>query len=374
MLLPSMGKGLGLAYDQMGFISTGNFVGYLGAVAIAPFFVARIGSRVTIAFGLTLISVCMLLIGWGTEYREILLLYLVTGVGSGLANVPMMVLVSHWFSRSARGRAAGMIIAGNGVAIIFAGYLVPVLGQTLGEAGWRAGWKVFGAISLITAIIAALLLRNSPENMGISPMGEVNEEERENNKQADKVPARGILTHLGVLYFFFGATYVIYGTFIVTTMVSERGIAEAAAGRFWSVVGFFSIFSGPLFGALSDRIGRKGGLMAVFAVHTLTYLLAGLKLGAWALYLSVALYGISAWSIPTIMAAAVADYLGLARAAGAFSVITFFFAAGQALGPGVAGVVAKGSGSFSGSYLMAAAATGLAFFIALFLRKPASDT
>ena len=32
--------------------------------------------------------------------------------------------------------------------------------------------------------------------------------------------------------------------------------------------------SGTLFGLLSDKIGRKGGLMAVFAVQTLAYLLA----------------------------------------------------------------------------------------------------
>jgi len=35
MLLPSMGKALALGYDQMGFIGTGNFAGYLLA-GIAP--------------------------------------------------------------------------------------------------------------------------------------------------------------------------------------------------------------------------------------------------------------------------------------------------------------------------------------------------
>ena len=100
-------------------------------------------------------------------------------------------------------------------------------------------------------------------------------------------------------------------------------------------MGFFSLFSGPLFGTLSDRIGRKGGFMAVFAVQAVAYALASVDIGMWALYLSIALYGIAAWSIPTIMTAAVGDYFGLAGAAAAFSIITFFFGAGQTLGPGL---------------------------------------
>ena len=182
------------------------------------------------------------------------------------------------------------------------------------------------------------------------------------------------MVHLGVLYLLFGLTYMIYGTFIVTTMVAERGMPEVTAGRFWAWVGFFSIFSGPLFGSLSDRIGRKKGFMTVFAVQTASYCLAATDLGTLPLYLSIALYGIAAWSVPTIMAAAVGDYLGPAGAAAGFSIITFFFGAGQTLGPSLAGIMAKQTGTFSMSYLMAAAATGSAVLLASFLRKPHAES
>jgi len=42
-------------------------------------------------------------------------------------------------------------------------------------------------------------------------------------------------------------------------MVEEYAYAEASAGGFWSWVGFFSLFSGTLFGLLSDKMGRKIG-------------------------------------------------------------------------------------------------------------------
>jgi MFS family permease len=370
MLLPSMGKSLALGYDQMGFIGTGNFAGYLAAVALAPFFMHWWGGRRTITAGLALLALCMVLIGQAAGFVPVLVLYFLTGIGSGLANVPMMVLVSHWFTQAKRGRAAGLMLAGNGIAIIFAGMLVPSLNSTLGADGWRSGWQILGAISCAIAVTAGLLLRDSPADLGLDPLGERNNPGKDAVTPPKVGGSKGIVFHLGVLYLLFGLTYMIYGTFIVTTMVAERGMPEVTAGRFWAWVGFFSIFSGPLFGAFSDRIGRKGGFMAVFAVQTASYALAGMDLGAWPLYLSIALYGIAAWSIPTIMAAAVGDYLGPASAAAGFSIITFFFGAGQTLGPSLAGIVAKSTGTFSLSYLMAAAATGTAVLLASFLRKP----
>jgi MFS family permease len=370
MLLPSMGKALALGYDQMGFIGTGNFAGYLLAVGLSPFFMHWWGGRRTITSGLFLLAVCMFLIGRGTAFAPVLVLYFLTGVGSGLANVPMMVLVTHWFTRKNRGRAAGLMLVGNGLAIIFSGMLVPFLNRTLGSGGWRSGWQILGAISFAIAVAAGLLLRDSPAELGLRPLGETGNPGAETADLPWKAADSGIVVHLGVLYFLFGLTYMIYGTFIVTTMVTERGMAEVTAGRFWAWVGFFSLFSGPLFGMLSDRIGRKRGFMAVFAVQSISYGLAGANPGMWGLYLSVGLYGIAAWSIPTIMTAAVGDYLGPVRAAVGFSIITFFFGAGQTLGPSLAGIVAKQTGTFSGSYLIAAGATGFAIVLASFLRKP----
>ncbi len=371
MLLPLMGKSLSFRYDEMGFIGTGNFAGYLAAVALAPFCMKRWGGSRTVVAGLVLVAASMALIGSANGFQPILCLYFLTGVGSGLANVPMMVLVSHWFAREMRGKAAGLVLVGNGVAIIFAGFLIPALGGMFGSEGWRVGWRILGALSAAVAAAAWALLRDFPADMGLAPIGTGAAGAAPAASAADHPPAgRRTVVHLGILYLIFGLTYMVYGTFIVTTMVAERGMAMATAGRFWSWVGLIGTFSGPLFGALSDRIGRKGGFMAVFAVQTTCYGLAGLALGAWSVYLSIVLYGMSAWAIPTIMTAAVGDYMGTAKAATAFSIITFFFAAGQALGPSIAGLLAKSSGSFSGSYLLAAAATGIGILAAAALRRP----
>lgn len=370
MLLPLMGKSLGLRYDQMGYIGTGNFAGYVAAVGFAPFFMKRWGSRTAVTVGLAVVAASMLLIGRADGFLPILVLYFVTGLGSGLANVPMMVLVSHWFAARMRGRAAGLMLVGNGVAIIGAGIVIPALAERFGAEGWRAGWWLLGAASAVVAVTAGVLLRDSPGEVGLEPIGGGDANAPGRHAAPGNAPGKAIVGHLGALYLLFGFTYMIYGTFIVTTMVSERGLAVATAGRFWSWVGLIGIFSGPVFGTLSDRIGRKGGFMAVFALQTVCYGLVGLDLGPWSLYVSIALYGMSAWSIPTIMAAAVGDYLGPARAAAGFSIITFFFGAGQLLGPGIAGVIAKSAGTFAPTYLLAASLTAAGVALSALLRKP----
>ncbi|HEY5672761.1 MAG TPA: MFS transporter [Malonomonas sp.] len=370
MLLPGMRDGLGLAYDQLGYLGTGNFVGYLLSVAVTPAVLRRLKPRLTISIGLLLIAASMAGMSNCERYLPLLLLYFLTGIGSGLANIPMMVLIAHWFRRERRGRAAGLMVIGNGSAIVFSGLLIPFLNQQYGAAGWRVSWLLLAGISLLIGLLVALLVRNDPESIGLEPIGAKQSFDEATLATTEPANSGRIMLYLGLLYLAFGATYMVYGTFIVTSMVEEYGFSEATAGQFWSWVGFFSLFSGIIFGTLSDKIGRRGGLMVVFSVQTLAYLLAGSGLGEWALMASVALYGIAAWAIPAIMAATVGDYMGLTKAAAAFSLITFFFAGGQTIGPAIAGIIAENSGSFAPAFLLSAGLTGAAALAALKLPKP----
>jgi MFS family permease len=374
MLLPSMASSLGLSYAQIGYISTGNFIGYLASVLLCAPLARKIGSRQLIIIALAVIALSMALISRAQTFSAVLALYFCTGLGSGAANVPMMGLITAWFDRSIRGRAAGFVVIGSGFAIILSGKLIPYINGMKGPEGWRTNWMVLAAVVAVIAVNAYLVLRNRPEEMGLQPLGS---EERafvpvrhDASPAGDGIYRNKALYLLGSIYFLFGYTYVIYATFIVTTLVKERGFSEAIAGNFWSWIGFLSLFSGPVFGTLSDRIGRKAGLMIVFAFQTLAYLLVAAKLPALFLYLSIFCYGIVAWSIPSIMVAAVSEYVGPEKALAAFGFITFIFGLGQIAGPSVAGLLAERTGSFSSSFFMAAAFAAMAILLTAYLRKP----
>ena len=371
MLLPSMGAGLRLSYSQMGLISTGNFIGYFAAVLAAGALVRWIGTRWTITGGLAVVSCSMLIVSRANGFGEVLVFYALTGVASGIANVPAMAAVSYWFARAHRGKAAGYVASGSGLGIILTGATLPAL-ITAGPDSWRVGWLVLGTIALIVTVICGLLLRDRPEDLGLVPFGHLPMKESESGLP-ERYSTALALAHIGSIYSLFGATYVVYLTFIVTSLVKGRGFTELAAGQLWATLGFLSLFSGPIFGTLSDRMGRRAGLIIVFSAQCLAYLLAAFPLIPAFLYVSVAVFGIVAWSIPSIMAALVGDYFGPNKAAAAFGTITLFFGLGQTVGPAVAGWAAEMTGGFSVSFAMAATLALLAIGLTAPLPAPAKQ-
>jgi len=366
MILPGMSQGLTLSYSQMGLIGTVNFAGYLVAVLFCGALADRLGYRLLIALALATIGATMIIIGHSSSLPLILCLYALCGMGSGAANVPMMALISHWFGRSHRGRATGFVVIGSGFAILLSGKLIPWLNELAGvDGGWRLSWQVLGAIILLISLLCLVMLRNTPSDQGLRPYGEKPENGALPKLGRESTANVKTIAHLGAIYFLFGYTYVIYATFIVTTLIREHGFTEAAAGNFWAIVGLLSLLSGPVFGTLSDKIGRQKTLAMVFLIQTVAYLLVAIKLPSLFLLVSIACFGLVAWSIPSIMAALVGDYAGPHKAARIFGLVTFIFALGQIAGPAVAGVIAEESGSFAGSFLMAGACTLLGVALAL---------
>ena len=363
MLLPSMAASLQLSYSQMGAISTANFLGYLGAVLAGGFLSGRLGARRLIFAALLLVAGSMAMVGRAGSFAAVLTLYLLTGVGSGAANVPMMGLVTSWFSRRERGRAAGFIVTGSGYAILLTGWAFPAVNRLAGPEGWRLNWTLAAALGLVIAAVCLAALRDSPQEMGLRPFGEAPPGGIAGMGVATAPRIGGVIARLGSIYFLFGFTYVIYVTFIVTFLVQEHGYSESVAGRFWSAVGLLSLLSGPVFGTLSDRWGRRRALALVFAVQAASYGLAASAPGGAMLYASVALFGIVAWSIPSIMAALAGDLAGPARAAEVFGIITFVFGIGQVAGPAAAGLLADAAGSIRPAFTLASVMAGSAIVL-----------
>ncbi len=374
MLLPAMQTSLGLTYAQMGYVGTGNFVGYLLAVLCCGYLVEPLGYRRLIAGSLVLVGVSMLLISRSSNFLSVFFLYMATGVGSGLSNVPMMALVSIWFEKTVRGRAAGFVVIGSGFAILLSGKLVPYLNSIYGEEGWQASWAVIGCIVLAASAICFFVLRDSPGQIGLQPVGLAVQKDGVEVDATDPPvsPPKSLFIRLSTLYFLFGFTYVIYATFVVTTLVQERGFSEVIAGNFWSIIGLCSLFSGPVFGTFSDRFGRKNGLMFVFFIQSLAYFFIAFPLPDIFLYASIGLYGLVAWSIPSIMAALVGDYYGTRKATRVFGMITFVFAVGQICGPAIAGFIAERGGGFSSAYMVSGILVTGAVLLAAGLKRPES--
>jgi MFS family permease len=136
------------------------------------------------------------------------------------------------------------------------------------------------------------------------------------------------------------------------------------------VMGWLSLLCGLIWGALSDVIGRKAALILVFLLHAAAFGLFALTRSPAGYTVSAVLYGLTAWSIPAIMAAACGDRLGPRLAPAGLGFVTLFMGLGQAAGPSVAGAMADALQSFTPAFLLAAAVALAGAIGAATLRNP----
>jgi sugar phosphate permease len=360
LILPAMKDGLHFTYTQLGLIGTGNFVGYLIMALIGGALAARFGSRLVISLALAFMGITMLLMGLIQSFETAFALRLLTGLGHGAAYVPAMALGSAWFVPQRRGLATGIITAGTGIGTMIASLVIPVIFKSHGIEGWRYVWTYLGSALLFVAVIVAIFIRSRPEEMGLCPVGEVapkslhqgssSSSNAFNWKEVYKVKA---IWHLGLVYFMYGFSYIIYMTFFAAYLVKELGMTPAKAGGLWAMVGGLSIFCGIIWGGISDYLSRAKGAALAYLVLTISYLLFALVKVPFGYYCSAVFFGLSAWSIPTIMAAAAGDIVGPRLAPAGLGFITLFFGIGQALGPGIGGLLSDVTQSFSIPFLLA---------------------
>jgi len=357
---------------------------------LSGFVASRYGPRRVIAVSMAVVAVTMIATGLANSFGGALIWRVLTGVGSGGANVPVMALLPAWFAARRRGLASGIAVGGSSLGLIVTGWVVPRILDAYGVEGWRSAWYILGAGVLALGILGWILLRDRPEEKGVQPiglppMGLTPSDAPENRATAadPQVPVRkGLgwkqiyrtraIWHLALVYVAFGFSYVIYATFFARYLQAEAGYSADAAGNLWAVVGWISILCGLIWGSVSDAIGRQYGLALVYLLQAVSYALLTLwpsPAGYWA---STVLFGLTAWSIPGIVSAACGDCVGARLAPATFGFVTLFFGLGQAAGPSVAGILADRTGSLGPAFLLAA---GVAFLggVGSLLLRPQCD-
>jgi sugar phosphate permease len=375
MVLPSMQDGLGMDNTQTGVLATANLVGYLALAVIGGAAAARYGPRSVIAAGLALAGAAMLLTGLANGFYAAAAWRALTGIGSGASNVPVMALLASWFATRRRGLAAGIAVSGSSLALIFVGAVVPRVLDAYGDDGWRMCWYIFGGVTLLLAVGGFFLLRNRPSELGLKPLSANSEDPVAvpgvESLQWGRVYRSAAVWHLGLVYVAFGFSYIIYMTFFTKHLIAEGGYTEDAAGSLFMTMGWVSLVCGLLWGAVSDVIGRRRALIIVYLIHAVAFSLFALWPEPAGFTISAVLFGLSAWSIPAIMAAACGDVLGPRLAPAALGLITLLFGIGQAIAPSIAGAIADATGSFFAAFLLA---SGVALLGALgaYMLRPAS--
>ncbi len=337
MLLPAMRADLGMSYQQAGLLGTITALGYLALVLAGGVAAARWGAKQAVVLGLFVVAVGFTGLALATNYLVIMALMALLGFGTAFSFAPMISLLATWYPEK-RGQVIGYMSAGIGLGLLITGALVPWLLDAFGAIGWRLAWGVFAASAVATGLLVTIVVRNPPaEQVGpnIRP------------PTADKwlIYTNPRVLVVASIYGIIGLCYIVQAVFMVSYVV-ESGFSETVAGWLLAMSGLLSVASAPIWGTLSDRLGRPNALTAAMGLVTLSMAIVLFSQSLLAFFLHFLLIGSSLNGTFTTVQAASTDQVPPRYIPIAFSFATLLFAGGQLVGPAVAGWLIETTGDF----------------------------
>ena len=129
----------------------------------------RFGPRVMLAFGGIMSGLGFILLSFTGNYLSFVLVFvgiLSVGFRSGYNNASIAA-VNNWFRRR-RGIAMSIVSMGNGLG----GATAPLVGLLVVAVGWRHAVLISGILIIAVVLPLSLLVRRSPESMGLLPDGD----------------------------------------------------------------------------------------------------------------------------------------------------------------------------------------------------------
>jgi sugar phosphate permease len=178
-------------------------------------------------------------------------------VGAGTAPMTYSRIIVAWFDRR-RGLALGIGLAGVGIGTAF----VPVIATAImDQYSWREAYLGLGILIVVLALPAlALIMRNSPTEMGLLPDGDGvhdDDAETERKKWVVGFTAKHALTHTS--FWLIAGSFVIVGLATSTVLIHmiplmiDRGMSRAEAAGTFAYLGIALIFGRLLAGYLMDK-------------------------------------------------------------------------------------------------------------------------
>ena len=140
-----------------------------------------------------------------------------------------------------------------------------------------------------------------------------------------------------VIYFLTGFSYIIYATYFGTYSVNEIGFSIRSTGMMWSLFGINSVFSGFIWGILSDKINKLNVAIILCGLITLSiFIIIPFRLEI-IFYASTFLFGFSYMGYIIVNASIISDEVNKKEMAKIYGVSTLIHGSGQVMSTSLAG-------------------------------------
>lgn len=252
----------------------GPLVGYL---------IDRFDVRVMLVVGTTLAGLGFILLSFVHSYVFFVLVFmgpLTMGFQAGF-NHATMASVNHWFRRQ-RGLAMSIVQTGQAIGGVV---IFPLVALAVLKLGWRPAAFLSGLVVLMMLPLV-LLVRHSPESMGLLPDGErdypspgavrpdyrLSEAQEFSAREALRMPAFWLLAA------FHGLRNIPYSGVSVhlVPLLVWKGLDQPMAAFFVGLTAFSTVIVRPLMGWIGDwhskqKIGAVGVLLGALGLLVMAY-------------------------------------------------------------------------------------------------------
>jgi OFA family oxalate/formate antiporter-like MFS transporter len=369
---PLMGKlGVGLPELQVTF----SLLVFLQAF-FSPFqgaLIERFGARALISIGTVMAGLSWTLASYTQSKLGLYLTYgALGGLGTGIVYVGIIGLMVRWFP-DRRGFAAGVAAAGYGMGAIVTTFPITASLQTRGV---EATLWLYGIVFAVVGFVAAQGLRMPPADAAATTGGGIPA-----SATHDLQPSQVLKTPIFWLMFVMMAMMSTSGLMVTSqmaTFAADFGITKAvvfglaALPLAMTIDRFTNGLTRPLFGFISDRLGREQTMFFAFALEgiamtlwlalrgdpTLFVLLSGLVFFGWG-------------EIFSLFPSTLTDTFGASHATANYGWLYISFGVGAVFGGPLAALLHQHTGSWTPVFASAITLDLLTAVLALFVLKPA---
>ncbi len=314
--------------------------------------VDRFGEPGVMAAGIAVVAVSSVLAGFSQSFTELMVLRGSGGVGSAMFSISAQALLLGAVPASQRGRASGLFSGG----FLLGGISGPAVGGLVAAWSLRAPFFLYGGLLVVPAILAAFVLRRTP-NHGQSA-----------GRPPARPPARSLAT-LGRAVR--NRTWQAAASANLADGFAALGVRGALVPLFvrevlhrsavWTGIGFllFAALNGAALlpgGRAADTLGRRPVVIAGCVISAVGMVMLALLPGPCAFLAALAIAGFGSGLLDVAPAAMLGDIIDN----GGGTVVASYQMAGDigaVVGP-VAGGFLVDSASYGAAFALAAAVLG----------------
>jgi MFS transporter, OFA family, oxalate/formate antiporter len=226
----------------------------------------RFGPRTLISIGTVMSGLSWVL---ASQVQSAAMLYLTYGVigglGTGIVYVGVVGLMVRWFP-DRRGFAAGAVAAGYGMGAILTTFPIAT---SLAARGVDATMLIFGAVFAVVGLLASQGLRVPPSHDSVAANAAT-------GTAADMRPSQALKTPIFWLMFVMMTMMSTSGLMVTSQMATFAGdfgitkvlvFGMAALPLALTIDRFTNGLTRPLFGWVSDRLGRENTMFFAFGLE-----------------------------------------------------------------------------------------------------------